>query len=492
MIRLTVSILFLIYPLSRASIDSNDINRYTYNCTHKDGECAKQKVNVDFELCASKVCIYKCCPRDQVVLYSECVQAKAGNLSDVDVYDYYLNKAKRKFNEIFHVITNKYANRVFAESAYLAIFIGGDVYLEESGSLYVEMPNQYRRWIQITNKDFCIDYSMTENDTLSDSPQFFVNYQAEPPRQKQSTIYVVALGISSVFLFLVLLIYILLPEAQNLVGKIRMCYVSSYIGYFVSVAVVLDGSHSETTCKILSFIAYFSIIATCCWMNIMSYDIWSTFRTRGSTKFSGSSERRRIEKRKFRRYCCYGWGIPLSMAAGLMIINSLDLSGLPWFITPQIPTWGCFLIDGQQFVYMYIPMMILVGGNCLLFLLTACSIWESMRGNEVLGPAATKRQQQRFKICVRLSVTMGVSWIWEVISFLVPAADEFALYLDLYNGCIGFLIFLIFVCNRRKLAHLKARFQSWRHPKSFNQNTSNDSQAVAMKRLDNSLSTVEF
>ncbi|CAK1551259.1 unnamed protein product [Leptosia nina] len=429
----------------------------------------------------------------EVVNGTECVRASSGDFSSVSVYDYYLYKTDKKLSDAFHVVTNKFGNRDFAEAAYYATYIGGDVYLEESGALYVEMPNKFDRWLHISNKDFCIDYELTENGTVSETPQFWVNYEAAPERQKNSVVFVVALGVSSFFLFLVLLIYILLPDSQNLVGKIRMCYVSSYIVYFVSLAVILGKLHSETTCVVLSFIAYFSIIATCCWMNIMSYDIWSTFRSRSSTKFSGSSERRRIERRKFRRYCYYGWGLPMCMAIGLMIINSLDMTDVPWFITPQIPAYGCFLIDGQQLVYMYIPMLILVMVNCVLFFLTACSIWASMQGNEVLGAAATKRQQQRFKICIRLSVTMGVSWIWEVISFLVPAADAFAIYFDLYNGCIGFLIFLIFVCNRTKLAHLKARYESWRNPKTFNQNsTTNGSQAVAMKRLDNSMSNTDF
>lgn len=53
------------------------------------------------------------------------------------------------------------------------------------------MVNQFNRWIKITNKDFCIDYEVMVDATLSDSPQFWVNYQAAPPRQKQSTVYVV-------------------------------------------------------------------------------------------------------------------------------------------------------------------------------------------------------------------------------------------------------------------------------------------------------------
>lgn len=135
--RFTILILFSIYQFAHSSIESNGINRYKYNCTHKDGECAKQKVSVDFELCASKVCVYKCCPTDEIVLNTECLPGKARNFSDVDVYDYYLYKVKKKFNEIFHVITNKFANREFAEIAYFASYIGGDVYLEEVSLYYL-------------------------------------------------------------------------------------------------------------------------------------------------------------------------------------------------------------------------------------------------------------------------------------------------------------------------------------------------------------------
>lgn len=129
--QLIIILLISTYHLSQCSIASNDINRYSYNCTGKDSECGKQKVNVDFELCASKVCIYKCCPKDEVVNGTECVPMKGHNFSNVAVYDYYLYKVNKKFNEIFHIVTNKFANREFAEAAYYAIYIGGNVYLEE-------------------------------------------------------------------------------------------------------------------------------------------------------------------------------------------------------------------------------------------------------------------------------------------------------------------------------------------------------------------------
>lgn len=57
---------------------------------------------------------------------------------------------------------------------------------------------------------------------------------------------------------------------------------------------------------------------------------------------------RRGEKFKFLIYCVYAWGVPLLMSIMLVVINSLDLSHMPWFVTPLIPEAGCF-IEGNVF-----------------------------------------------------------------------------------------------------------------------------------------------
>ncbi|XP_045498640.1 G-protein coupled receptor Mth-like [Colias croceus] len=476
--------------LVQSAVDPS--SRYKYDCLEKGGECDKNKLDLDIELCGVKKCIYKCCPKGQIISNPpECKPVANDDFSNITVYDSYLNPKNKKFNDVFHVIPNKFKDINFVnKDIYSAKDFEEDLYLEESGVLYVDMANQYDRWVSIT--DFCIDYIASENGDTPSEPQFWVTYTSHKERQRPTTILIVALLVSSFFLLLTLGVYHwIFFNKMTLVIKIRVCLVYSYISHFISVVTIINVSVPEKTCIVISSIAYFSIMATCCWLNVMSYDTWLTFRDLLSRNLTPSEKRRR-DAHKYKRYVCYGWGLPLCMASGLIIINSLDLSSLPWFITPQIPLWGCFLVGGQQFVYQYIPMIVFIFVNCLLFILTALNISCMVMDTKPLRANSGQRQKARLYICLRLSVTMGVSWIWEIISFLVPAADVVAIYLDLYNGFIGLLIFIIFVCNKHTWSLVKHRVDVLRGRVTENPNSQSDPRVVPMKRLDNNSSTSGF
>ncbi|XP_038220758.1 probable G-protein coupled receptor Mth-like 1 [Zerene cesonia] len=435
--------------------------------------------------------IFKCCPTGEIISSPpECVSAVKNDFSNITVYDYYMNALNRNFNDIFHVIPYKFNDTAFANQVYAADLIEKNVYLEQSGVLYIDMANEYNRWIAIT--DFCIDYMVPENGELHSEPQFWVNYSKNEEREKPTNILIAALSVSTIFLFLTLVVYhLIFYNKMTLVIKIRVCLIYSYISYFISMAIIIDVTPSGTECVILSFIAYFSVMATCCWLNVMSYDTWYTFRDLLSRNLT-PSEKRRWDSHKYKRYVVYGWGVPLFMSIGMIVINSIDMSGLPWFITPQIPQCGCFLIGGQQFVYQYIPMMVFIFSNCLFFILTAFNISCMVVDSKALRASKGRQQKARLYICLRLSVTMGVSWIWEIISFLVPAADSVAIYLDLYNGFIGLLIFLIFICNKHTLSLVKQRYDVLRGRTTENISSQSDSRGLSMKALDSNSSRNNF
>jgi len=60
---------------------------------------------------------------------------------------------------------------------------------------------------------------------------------------------------------------------------------------------------------------------------------------------------------------------------------------------------------------------------------------------------------------MKLSIVMGLSWAFEVIGWWATkenSADSVAwIVLDLYNCLSGVLIFIIFICKKTVLNHLK-------------------------------------
>ncbi|XP_026327100.1 G-protein coupled receptor Mth2-like [Hyposmocoma kahamanoa] len=198
-----------------------------------------------------------------------------------------------------------------------------------------------------------------------------------------------------------------------------------------------------------------------CWMNVMSMDIWWTFR--------GYAKARPIHRRgemfKFCMYCQYGYGVPILLTIILTVMDLVDLRHKPWIVVPGIIKMGCFIGDDGKFFYLYVPMLILTMTNWVLFLMTAFNIWRLHRNTAVLDsaaagtPAAHRTQRYRLLVYLKLSIIMGINWVLEVISSNYPNFKGWYIT-DAYNLLMGFFIFLIFVCKREILRKLIKRFKS--------------------------------
>lgn len=83
------------------------------------------------------------------------------------------------------------------------------------------------------------------------------------------------------FLVLTLLIYGFIKELRNLHGKCLMCYVFGLISLYLSFALIQlyhDEIMDTKYCAWTGYIAYVSVLICFSWLNVMCYDIWSTFR----------------------------------------------------------------------------------------------------------------------------------------------------------------------------------------------------------------------
>lgn len=84
------------------------------------------------------------------------------------------------------------------------------------------------------------------------------------------------------FLMVTFLIYGCIKELRNLHGKCLMCYWSGLIVMFLSFSLI-QLNHTklqsyQSICTTAGYVAYISILTCFSWLNIMCYDINSTFR----------------------------------------------------------------------------------------------------------------------------------------------------------------------------------------------------------------------
>lgn len=67
----------------------------------------------------------------------------------------------------------------------------------------------------------------------------------------------------------------------------------------------------------------------------------------------------------------------------------------------------------------------------------------------------------RFKLYLRLSIVAGMSWVMEVVSFLLPSEKDFFQISDIFNALQGVFIFVLFVIRRRVFCLIRERFGSF-------------------------------
>lgn len=91
---------------------------------------------------------------------------------------------------------------------------------------------------------------------------------------------VLGMIISLPFLFITFCVYASFAELRNLHGKTLLCYVFSLATLYVSWIVInLANLFAGTfACIFVAYAAYISVMMCFFWLNIMCYDIFSTFR----------------------------------------------------------------------------------------------------------------------------------------------------------------------------------------------------------------------
>lgn len=82
------------------------------------------------------------------------------------------------------------------------------------------------------------------------------------------------------FLLITLFVYACIPELRNMHGKSLMCYVLGLtVGYTALSLVQMRLFAAETTpCVVAGYTLYFFFMVSFFWLNVMSFDIYWTFR----------------------------------------------------------------------------------------------------------------------------------------------------------------------------------------------------------------------
>uniref|UniRef100_A0A182Q5Y6 G-protein coupled receptors family 2 profile 2 domain-containing protein n=1 Tax=Anopheles farauti TaxID=69004 RepID=A0A182Q5Y6_9DIPT len=382
-------------------------------------------------LCAVRVCVRLCCGENEY-LARRCLPAEPNMPIMVNVSA--MEAINLRNHSLYGFLYGKPCEQVYEllpeESS------ADEWIVARNGSIIIAED------LLITRNQYCIAPRL--NSTYASGLVCFTSTE-----EFKYNLYPIGMLLSVPFLLLTFLVYACIPDLQNMHGKSLMCYVLGLsVGYTVLSMVqlrVFPGA--SASCVISGYIVYFSFMVSFFWLNVMSFDIYWTFK--------GVTGVRSSETKKFLLYSLYAWGCPILLVATAILADFTEW--LPIYLRPQFGTTRCLFVDNKliEFLYMYMPLLILVFMNVVFFLITALRIYKIQCETSVVRRGDSKRHtkldndRDRFGLYLRLFIVMGVTWSLEIISWLVDNNAWIFYVSDVCNCIQGFLIFALFVLKQK-------------------------------------------
>ncbi|CAL8090466.1 unnamed protein product [Orchesella dallaii] len=287
----------------------------------------------------------------------------------------------------------------------------------------------------------------TGNETRSDQDNGVVSH-----------IYMICMYIGAFFHLITSIFYVLTWSKQNIHAK-TLCSCTLAL-FFMKVFMgtahllgILGNTDRKGFCFFNGVAAQYFLIASFTWLLVVNLNLWWTFC---SVRPDGDNGL----KKRFILYSLGGWGFPLIVTGISLALNSIYTCRTSRVPTPDYGEHICFVAPWAQGYYVYYILSILIAIACLFAVLTLASLYNLKTGANNLRSRSNKlaTDKRTVLLFLKLSVVMGLSWIFEVISWLTKAGQsvnhaewDVWIIFDVYNALSAVLIFIIFVCKRTNL-----------------------------------------
>ena len=182
--------------------------------------------------------------------------------------------------------------------------------------------------------------------------------------------------ISCIFLVITFIVYIYVPELNNLHGKIVISNVLAIFLLTVYLLIVYDFTDvlPSFICKVFGYSGYFLTMSMFSWMTIMSFDLcWTFMRAKVPRRGSASV--------KFIIYSAIAWGssgaFTISIILADLMMEDQRGSMMGFFSKPNVGMTKCFVEEDAQGLYLHLPIMILMMFNSMFFIITTSTLYMS-------------------------------------------------------------------------------------------------------------------
>ncbi|XP_024936116.1 G-protein coupled receptor Mth2 isoform X2 [Cephus cinctus] len=254
--------------------------------------------------------------------------------------------------------------------------------------------------------------------------------------------------ISALFLIVTILVYIILPELRDLQGKAILSAIVSLTAAYIILTVQqilpdLIGSTTDHICLTLAFLLYYTLLCTFFWLNMVAFDVWKSvwfqhFPIKNNTLYI--------------IFCLIGWGGPICFLIATLITQYAEGT----HIKPRIGESSCWFAGYQEkWVYFYGPVAFLLTWNLIYFSMT---FWRLSHVQSAYSGSRLRVLRFKCLLYTKLFIVMGVTWIFEVMSFASGAETYYYwIVTDILNSLQGVLIFILLVFLRKRVRKLLAK-----------------------------------
>jgi len=247
-------------------------------------------------------------------------------------------------------------------------------------------------------------------------------------RKIEEIIYIGTSVMSSIFLLATILVYAFVRELRTVSGICTIFFVTGLLVTQLSTALIHVGLHRYY--ETLNFIAGFGVLFSFLWMNILSFDIYWTFR-----RFRDLSE----ENQRLKFYCYYAFGttclvyllVQMYFVTASNIIEKL--------------LYACYAVFFLMAIF-----------DILFLILAAIKIFRLSKVSTSSESSRYSAEKDRFWAYVELHALMLVFWPFEITTTFTFKAYNMKIVSDFIKCFSYFLVFVIFVLRKNVWTVIKA------------------------------------
>ncbi|XP_033109891.1 uncharacterized protein LOC117111126 [Anneissia japonica] len=250
----------------------------------------------------------------------------------------------------------------------------------------------------------------------------------------------VGVSCSLLGLFLTLVVYCTPKKRETYSGTIVInIALSLFLAQLMTLFAEMVTTQSKLVCTVFAALLHYLWLVAFMWMFLMSLTLFKSFRS-----FKSSLDSRH-QNQSIKCFALgFGWGVPFGFVAILLTLHFCDCVDLPFNFVYGDDT-VCWIRDEfSVFLFLGIPMSIILFVNGSLFIATAYGIYRSKKhSKKILRDLKKKNIIENLIIYAKISCIVGLTWIFGFLSLFIDEPVFWYTFIIL-NSMQGVFIFFSF------------------------------------------------